>query len=54
MEYNSIPDRYEDLTQDELKLLLFFNLVKLQSISNPNQQEYYKAKINYILSLITN
>ena len=52
MEYNNAPDRYEDLTQDELKLLLVYNKLKLDSVSNPILKKYYQAKINYILSLI--
>ena len=52
MEYNNIPDRYEDLNQDELKLLLVYNQLKLNSVSSPILKKYYQSKINYILSLI--
>ena len=54
MEHNNTPDRYEELTQDELKLLLVYNRLKLDSTSNLALQEYHQAKINYILSLIKN
>lgn len=52
MEHNNIPDSYEDLTQDELKLLLVYNQFKLNSVSSPILQKYYQMKIDYISSLI--
>ena len=48
----NIPERYTDLEQDELKLLLYFNAIQLQSSNDIYSQEYYQKKIDYITSLL--
>lgn len=52
MDNNKIPIYYTDLSQDELKLLLCMNTIKLQNADSNELQEYYQQKIRYISSLI--
>ena len=52
MNNTEIPKNYIDLPQDELKLLLYYNQIKLQSAESENSRNYYQQKINYISSLI--
>lgn len=43
---------YEDLQQDELELLLYYNINKKNLSTNINEIKYFDEKIKYIKSLI--
>lgn len=52
MNINEIPLYYADLSQDELKLLLYVNQIKFNDSKTQESREYYQKKIDYIKSLI--
>ena len=52
MDVNEAPVYYNDLSQDELQLLIYYNQIMINKAVSPESQEYYSKKINYISSLI--
>lgn len=45
-------DTYEDLSEDELRLLLIYLSVRQRMSTNVDQQIIYKKKIEYINNLL--
>ena len=43
---------YEDLSQEELRFILFFLECVYNGIDNPEKKQFYRKKISYVNTLI--